>query len=65
LQTDTRKARSGRLCDGLYFDMEAEPEELSDVVPGFDLGRAAIEMIGTEVVMVRPILQQVVDRCKH
>jgi hypothetical protein len=45
--------------------MEAEPGELSDVMPGFGPARTAVEMVGAEVLMVAAILQHVVDRGEH
>jgi hypothetical protein len=58
VQASTRNVRSGCLGGRLQFDVEAEPGELSDVMPGFGLARTAVEMIGAEVLMVGTVLAQ-------
>ena len=49
----------------LELHLEAEPGELGDQTPGFRFGRAAIEVVGAEILMRRAVAQHVVDGGKN
>jgi hypothetical protein len=60
--------RAGTSCglgDRFEFDAVSEFGELGDEALGFDLGRAAVEVVGAEIVMFGAVLQHVIDRGQH
>jgi hypothetical protein len=52
---------SGRLGEGSELGIEAKGCELSDQALGPHVLGAAIEMVGTEIVELRAVLEHVVD----
>jgi hypothetical protein len=56
---------SGRLGNGREPGVEAKFCELDDKAFGSDFLRAAIEMIGAEILQLRTVLEHVVDRRKE
>jgi len=56
---------SGGLGKRAKFNLEAELGQLADQPLGFDLGRAAAEVVGAEVAVFGAVLQHVVDGGEH
>src|SRR5215471_12645271 len=53
------------VSEGAKFDLEAELGDLGSQALGFDLGGAAVEVVGAEILVVGAVLQHVVDCGEH
>jgi hypothetical protein len=61
LRFDEHSKISGRLSERRELGIEAKVCELSDEALGPHVLRAAIEMVGTEILELRAVLEHVVD----
>jgi hypothetical protein len=61
LRFDEHRKISGRLGEGRELGIEAKVCELSDQALGPHVVGAAIEMVGTEILELRALLEHVVD----